>query len=73
MNSDDQVITSGHQAETGSNRLESVLPTESATVFGSPTPRICTPLNDLPSRGFEVIDLAAELKQELMPWQKFEL
>ena len=73
MNSDDQVITSGHQVETGSNRLESVFVPESATVFGSPTPRIHTPLNDLPSKGFEVIDLAAELKQELMPWQKFVL
>jgi phage terminase large subunit-like protein len=68
-----QVIDSGLQAETGSNRLISVLEPESATLFGSPTPRIHTPLNDLPSRGFEVIDLAAELKVELMPWQKFVL
>jgi len=73
MNKPVQVISSGHQAETGSNRLESVLETESATLFGKSTPRIHTPLNDLPSRGFEVIDLAAELKQELMPWQKFVL
>ena len=73
MNKPVQVIDSGHQPETGSNRLVSVFKPESETLFGSATPRICTPLNDLPSRGFEVIDLAAELKQELMPWQKFVL
>jgi phage terminase large subunit-like protein len=33
-----------------------------------------TPLNDLPSRGFDIIDLVDELKlTELMPWQKFVL
>jgi len=69
MNKPVQVIDSGSEVKLGSNRLETVLGTESATLFGSPTPRIYTPLNDLPSRGFEVIDLAAELKQELMPWQ----
>jgi hypothetical protein len=41
--------------------------------MGISTPRIHTPLNDLPSRGFELIDLAADLKIELMPWQKFAL
>jgi hypothetical protein len=73
MNKVVQVIDGGHQVETGSNRLQSVFDPESASLFGSPTPRIHTPLNDLPSRGFEVIDLATELKQELMPWQKFVL
>jgi len=73
MNKPVQVIDSGSEAELGSNRLQSVLEPESVTLFGSPTPRIHTPLNDLPSRGFEVIDLAAQLKQELMPWQKFVL
>jgi hypothetical protein len=43
-------------------------------VFGSTTPRIHTPLNDLPSRGFDLIDLAAEIVPDgLMPWQKFAL
>jgi hypothetical protein len=41
--------------------------------MGISTPRIHTPLNDLPSRGFELIDLAADLKIDLMPWQKFAL
>ena len=66
MNKPVQVIDNRSEADTGSNRLETVSEPESATLFGSPTPRIHTPLNDLPSRGFEVIDLAAELKQELM-------
>jgi len=73
MNKPVQVILSGDTAELGSNRLETVLEPSSATLYGSPTPRIHTPLNDLPSRGFEIIDLATELGQELMPWQKFVL
>ena len=67
------VIVDGQSAELGSNRLQSVLQPESARLFGHSTPRLHTPLNDLPSRGFEVIDLAAELKLDLMPWQKFVL
>ena len=58
MNKPELVILSGDMAELGSNRLQSVLETESATVFGNPTPRIHTPLNDLPSKGFELIDFA---------------
>jgi phage terminase large subunit-like protein len=41
--------------------------------MGISTPRIHTPLNDLPSRGGELIDLAADLGIELMEWQKFAL
>jgi phage terminase large subunit-like protein len=41
--------------------------------MGVQTPRIHTPLNDLPSRGGELIDLAASLGVELMEWQKFAL
>jgi hypothetical protein len=40
---------------------------------GISTPRIHTPLNDLPSRGGELIDLASSLKIDLMDWQKFAL
>jgi hypothetical protein len=40
---------------------------------GISTPRIHTPLNDLPSRGGELIDLASSLKIDLMEWQKFAL
>ena len=50
---------------------QSVLSQSLAGQFGSATPRIHTPLNDLPSRGLEIIDFAAALKLELMPWQKF--
>jgi hypothetical protein len=41
--------------------------------MGVSTPRIHTPLNDLPSRGGELIDLASSLKIDLMEWQKFAL
>jgi len=56
-----------------SNRLLSVLGRDTEPLFGSPTPRIHTPLNDLPSRGLELVDLASSLSIELMPWQKFFL
>jgi phage terminase large subunit-like protein len=35
------------------------------------TPRIHSKLNDLPSKGQELIDFAAEIGIELMDWQKF--
>jgi hypothetical protein len=55
MTKDDQVMTS-HEADViDLDRARSVLLPESATVIGHPTPRISTPLNDLPSRGGEVI------------------
>jgi hypothetical protein len=60
-------------ADNVSNRLLSVLGRDTEAVFGSPTPRIHTPLNDLPSRGLELVDLASTLSIELMPWQKFFL
>ena len=53
------------------NREAPVLLPESAPLIGSPTPRISTPLNDLPSRGQEVIEFCKELSINLMPWQKF--
>ena len=53
------------------NREGSVLLPESAPLIGSPTPRIYTPLNDLPSRGQEVIEFCKDLDIDLMPWQKF--
>ena len=53
------------------DRARSVLVPSLAPVIGHPTPRISSPLNDLPSRGLEVIDFAKELSIELMPWQKF--
>jgi phage terminase large subunit-like protein len=71
MTKDDQVMTS-HEADViDLDRARSVLLPESATVIGHATPRIRTPLNDLPTRGLEVIDFAKELSLELMPWQKF--
>jgi phage terminase large subunit-like protein len=63
----------GHeQDEPVSNRLTSVLQPESAEVFGHEVPRIHTPLNDLPSRGYELIDFADKIIEGgFMPWQKW--
>ena len=46
---------------------------DTPVLMGISTPRIHTPLNDLPSRGGELIDLASDLGIELMEWQKFAL
>jgi phage terminase large subunit-like protein len=73
MTKDDQVVISNDPGASGNDRIESDFAQSLAGAFGSPTPRIHTPLNDLPSRGFEIIDFAASLKMELMPWQKFVL
>jgi len=63
----------GHDTDADvSNRLTSVLEPESAAVFGHEVPRIHTPLNDLPSRGFELIDFADQIIEGgFMPWQKW--
>ena len=37
--------------------------------YGSPIPRLETPLSDLDGRGHELVELAAELGRPLMPWQ----
>jgi phage terminase large subunit-like protein len=65
MISDDQVIIDPMPVETGSDRLTSVFSPIS-------TPRIHSPLNDLPSRGFELIDFAEQIiPGGFMPWQKW--
>jgi phage terminase large subunit-like protein len=65
MNSDDQVIDGGLTAEIVSDRLTSVFLPVTA-------PRIHSPLNDLPSRGFELIDFAEQIIDGgFMPWQKW--
>lgn len=59
------------EPQDGSNRLQSVLGRDTEALYGHPTPRIHTPLNDLPSKGLELIDLASTIGINLMPWQKF--
>lgn len=72
MNKPELVIVGGHQVETGSDRLQSVLQPESERLYGSTTPRLHTPLNDLPSRGFELIDFAKQILPEgFLPWQEW--
>ena len=73
MTKDASVVISDDQVVIGNDQSESVFAQSLAGAYGSPTPRIHTPLNDLPSRGFEIIDFASSLKMELMPWQKFVL
>jgi len=65
MISDDQVMFGSDTAETGLDRLTSVFLPVTA-------PRIHSPLNDLPSRGFELIDFADQIiPGGFMPWQKW--
>jgi hypothetical protein len=65
MISDDQVIIGGDTAELVSDRLTSVF-------LPATAPRIHSPLNDLPSRGFELIDFADQIFPDgFMPWQKW--
>jgi len=72
MNKPEQDSTGATVVEIGSNRLLSVSEPSSATLYGSPTPRIYSPLNDLPSRGPELIDFANQIYENgFMPWQKF--
>jgi hypothetical protein len=59
--------------DLGSKRLQTEMSRDTDLVYGSATPRIFTKLNDLPSRGLELIDLASDIGVELMPWQKFFL
>jgi phage terminase large subunit-like protein len=70
-------VIEGHQKPAeGLNRLETVLGRDTEVknaLIGVQTPRIHTPLNDLPSRGHELIDLATSLKIDLLEWQKFAL
>jgi phage terminase large subunit-like protein len=56
---------------TGANKDEQGIEVTPTGLIGSGTPRIHSKLNDLPSRGLELIDFAAQLKVDLMPWQKF--
>jgi phage terminase large subunit-like protein len=53
------------------NREQQGIDAQSKALIGSGTPRIHSKLNDLPSRGLEIIDFSAQLGVELMPWQKF--
>jgi phage terminase large subunit-like protein len=65
MISDDQVMIEPAPVEIGSDRLTSVFSPIS-------TPRIHSPLNELPSRGFELIDFAEQIiPGGFMPWQKW--
>ena len=57
--------------QQASNGLQTALGRETEGIFGHSVPRIHTPLNDLPSRGHELIDLAKEIGIDLMDWQKF--
>jgi phage terminase large subunit-like protein len=72
----EKVIEGHEKPQDGLKGLETVLGRDTEgenALFGVQTPRIHTPLNDLPSRGGELIDLATDLKVDLMEWQKFAL
>jgi hypothetical protein len=72
----EKVIEGQQPTQKGLKRLETVLGRDTDrenALIGVQTPRIHTPLNDLPSRGHELIDLASSLGIDLMEWQKFAL
>jgi phage terminase large subunit-like protein len=72
----EQVIEGHQPTEVASKGLQTVLGRDTDRengLLGVQTPRIHTPLNDLPSRGHELIDLATSLGIDLMEWQKFAL
>jgi len=48
-----------------------VLKLPQSSLGGVQTPRICSKLTDLPSKGQEMIDFAESLSIKLMDWQKF--
>jgi len=69
-------LEASNRGVDGSNRVEQGKDRETdlrIPLLGVQTPRIHTPLNDLPSRGGDLIDLAASLGVDLMEWQKFAL
>jgi hypothetical protein len=72
----EKVIEGTDTPDIALDRLQTVLGRDtepSNALLGVQTPRIHTPLNDLPSRGGELIDLATSLGIDLMEWQKFAL
>jgi phage terminase large subunit-like protein len=65
MTKPELVIVGGDKSDLVSDRLQSVFEPSSA-------PRIHSPLNDLPSRGSELIDFAEQfITGGFMPWQKW--
>ncbi|CAB4191310.1 hypothetical protein UFOVP1221_20, partial [uncultured Caudovirales phage] len=69
MTKGEQVMAQGVAVESGSDRLTQVFEPQLEPLIGSATPRIHTPLNDLPSRGFELIDFADTIFENgFMPW-----
>lgn len=71
MTSHAEASKGGDWVESGSNRLVTVLGRDTGEVLGHSEPRIYTPLNNLPSKGHELIDLADKIGISLMDWQKF--
>jgi hypothetical protein len=50
---------------------EILLDQDGSTIGGVQTPRIHSQLNDLPSKGHEMVKFAKEIGMPLMPWQEF--
>ena len=58
------------EANRDEPRLDTAILTPKSLI-GSPTPRIHSRLNDLPSKGDELIAFAESCGIDLMPWQRF--
>lgn len=71
MTKGEQGRTRALKVVTGSVIDEQGIVAAPERLMGSGTPRIHSKLNDLPSRGLEIIDFSEQLGVKLMPWQKF--
>ena len=72
MTKGDQFKDGNDQVDRVSDRLETVSDSNVIQMPSNYLPRIHTPLNDLPSRGFELIDFADQIFENgFMPWQKW--
>lgn len=57
--------------QIGSDWLRKVSNNPDGTRYGSEVPRIHSPLNDLPTKGNDLIDFASSVGLEFVPWQKW--
>lgn len=71
MNKPEKAQEVGQVVEIGSNRLTQAEEGGLEPLIGVPTPRIHSKLNDLPSRGQEMIDFCNSISMPLLPWQEW--
>lgn len=60
-----------NKPQIGAGWLKKVALNSPDTLYGTEVPRIHSPLNDLPSKGQDLIDFSSSIGLELLPWQKW--